>query len=135
MTNRTDGTELGIGRTLTGPFEQIVERTERALQEQGFGVLCSIDVKATMKKKLDMEFPPYRILGACYPPAAHEALTREPRVGLLLPCNVVVRRLDDGSTRVEAINAEAMMKMVPDVDLSDVANEVGARLRRAIESI
>jgi uncharacterized protein (DUF302 family) len=129
------GAELGIGKTFTDPFDRVVERTEQALEREGFGILCSIDVSATMKKKLDKEFPPYRILGACYPPAAYETLTREPRVGLLLPCNVVVRRLEDGNSRVEAINAEAMMTMVPNVDLSDVAREVGKRLRSVIESI
>lgn len=126
--------EIGIGRKVSGTFDAVVARTEAALKEQGFGVLTRIDVKATMKEKLDVDVPSNVILGACNPPLAHQALTIEPRVGLLLPCNVVVRQ-DGKAVRVEAIEPFAMVEMFPDSDLNAVAAEASDRLRRAIEAI
>ncbi len=126
--------EIGIGRKVSGTFDAVVARTEAALKEQGFGVLTRIDVKATMKERLDVDVPSNVILGACNPPLAHQALTIEPRVGLLLPCNVVVRQ-DGKAVRVEAIEPFAMVEMFPDSDLNAVAAEASDRLRRAIEAI
>ena len=125
---------VGIGRKVSGAFDAVVSRTEAALKEQGFGVLTRIDVKATMKEKLDVDVPSNVILGACNPPLAHRALTIEPRVGLLLPCNVVVRQ-DGNAVRVEAIEPFAMVEMFPDKDLNAVAAEASDRLRKAIEAI
>jgi uncharacterized protein (DUF302 family) len=126
--------DVGIGKTVSGRFEDVIARTEAALKDQGFGVLTRIDVKATMKEKLDAEVAPYVILGACNPPIAHKALTIEPRIGLLLPCNVVVRQ-DGEKVRVEAIEPYAMTAMFPDKDLAEVSSEASDRLHRAIAAI
>jgi len=126
--------DIGIGRTVSGAFDAVVARAEAALKDQGFGILTRIDVKATMKEKLDVDVAQNVILGACNPPLAHRALTIEPRVGLLLPCNVVVRQ-DGSAVRVEAIEPYAMFEMFPDSDLNAVAAEASDRLRRAIKAI
>lgn len=127
--------EIGIGKTVDLSYEDALARVEEALKGEGFGVLTRIDVKATMKEKLGAEIAPYVILGACNPPLAHRALTIEPEIGLMLPCNVVVRQLGPGRTRVEAINAAAMAAMFPKADLSAVAGDVGERLARVIASV
>ena len=126
--------DIGIGRTVSDAFDAVVARAEAARKDQGFGILTRIDVKATMKEKLDVDVAQNVILGACNPPLAHRALTIEPRVGLLLPCNVVVRQ-DGSAVRVEAIEPYAMVEMFPDSDLNAVAAEASDRLRRAIEAI
>ena len=126
--------DIGIARTVSGAFDDVVARTEAALKAQGFGVLTRIDVKATMKEKLDVDVPSNVILGACNPPIAHRALTIEPRIGLLLPCNVVVRQ-EGNAVRVEAIEPYAMVEMFPGKDLNAVAAEASDRLRKAIEAI
>jgi len=126
--------EIGIARLVSGSFDAVVARVEAALKGQGFGVLTRIDVRATMKEKLDVDVAANVILGACNPPLAHKALTIEPRMGLLLPCNVVVRQ-DGDAVRVEAIEPFAMVEMFPDRDLTAVAAEASDRLRRAIEAI
>ena len=126
--------DVGIGRTVSGAFDAVVARTEAALKEQGFGVLTRIDVKATMKEKLDVDVAQNVNLGACNPAIAHKALTIEPRIGLLLPCNVVVRQ-EGNAVRVEAIEPYAMVEMFPDKDLNAVAAEASDKLRRAIEAI
>ena len=125
--------DIGIGRTVPGSFDEVVARVEAALKDQGFGILTRIDVKATMKDRLDVEVAPQLILGACNPPLAHKALTIEPRMGLLLPCNVVVRQ-DGNAVRVEAIEPFAMVEMFPEKDLTAVASEASDRLRKAIEA-
>lgn len=127
--------EPGIGRTVAMPFGAVLERAESALQKEGFGVLTRIDVRDTLKKKLGVERAPFVILGACNPPLAHRALQAAPEIGLLLPCNVVVRDLGQGRTRVEAINPQAMIAMFPEASLEDVAAEVATKLTRVIESI
>ena len=126
--------DIGIAKTVAGTFEDVIARTEAALKDQGFGVLTRIDVKATMKEKLNADVAPYVILGACNPPIAHEALTIEPRIGLLLPCNVVVRQ-EGSKVRVEAIEPYAMVEMFPDKDLADVASDASDRLHRAVDAI
>ena len=128
-------TRTGIGKDVQMPFEAALEKTQEALKKEGFGVLTRIDVKATMKEKLGADFSPFVILGACNPPLAHKALTLEPEVGLLLPCNVVVRDVGSGKIRVEAINAGTMAGFFPGAGLEEVSNEVNARLARVIESI
>jgi len=127
--------DIGIGRTVALSYEEAVARVEEALKREGFGVLTRIDVKATMKEKLGAEIAPFVILGACNPPLAHRAIQAEPEIGLMLPCNVVVRELAPGRTRVEAINANAMAALFPKADLSAVAGEVGERLSRVIASV
>lgn len=124
----------GISTTVSGEFADVVEQTRQALAAEGFGVLTEIDVAATMKAKLDVDLAPYLILGACNPPLAHEALGIEPSLGLLLPCNVVVREVD-GSVVVEAIDPDAMVGATGNPDLHHIATEAGARLTRAIDSI
>jgi uncharacterized protein (DUF302 family) len=115
-------------------FDEARQRTIDALKSEGFGVLTEIDVKATMKAKLGVEFPAYTILGACNPSLAHRALAAEPEIGLLLPCNVVVTELDDGS-EVQIVDPKAMFAVVGNPDVGPVADEVGAKLRRVLERI
>ena len=115
-------------------FENVVERTRAALAAEGFGVLTEIDVKATMKKKIDIEMPPYLILGACNPKMAHQAIQAEPRVGAMLPCNVIVRELDDG-VEVSAIDPVASMLAIENDDLKGFARQVRDMLDQAIRKI
>jgi uncharacterized protein (DUF302 family) len=124
----------GIGKLVARPFEETVARTRDALKEQGFGVLCEIDVQATLKEKLGVERDRYVILGACNPPLAHRALTAEPEIGLLLPCNVIVYEAE-GGTRVSAVEAELMLGVVGNPELSEVAAQVRQKLTSVIESV
>lgn len=115
-------------------YEEAVARTEAALAEEGFGVLTRIDVAATLRAKLGVESEPHLILGACNPALAHGALMVEPSLGVLLPCNVVVR-VEDGVTRVEAVSAERMLGVVGRDELRGTAVEVDARLRRVVAAV
>ncbi len=127
--------KYGIEKKLDGvEFDDAIERVTVALKEQGFGVLTEIDVKSTLKEKLDVEFRRYRILGACNPPLAHRALEAEPQIGLLLPCNVVVQE-DDGGVLVSAIDPKAMFRVVERDDLEPLAAEVETRLRAALDAL
>ena len=128
-------TTYGIGTLVPAGFDETVERTRAALSEQGFGVLTEIDVAATMKAKLDVDLPPHLILGACNPPLAHRALTIEPSLGLLLPCNVVIRAIDDDTTSVEALNPDMLVAVAGRHELRDVADEVRRRLAAALAGI
>ncbi len=125
----------GIGRTLDLPFATALDRVGEALRKEGFGVLTRIDVRATMKEKLGVEVAPCVILGACNPPLAHRALTIEPEVALMLPCNVVVRDLGNGRVRVEAVNTIAMMSLFPKFDLVPIAAEVNEKMERVVNSL
>ena len=127
--------EVGFGRDSGLSYAELVEKTEKALQENGFGVLCRIDVKATLKEKLGEDIPPYLILGACNPPLAHRALTAEPGIGLMLPCNVVVRQVAEGRNRVEVINANAMSVLFPEAGIEDVAAEVTQKLQKVLDTV
>ena len=115
-------------------FDDIDSRTRSALADNGFGVLTEIDVKATMKKKLDVEMPPYRILGACNPKMAHEAIGIEPRVGAMLPCNVILREVD-GGVEVSAVDPVASMQAIDNPELHAVAGQVRDLLKKAVEAI
>ena len=127
---------FGFGATLALPYEQAVERTRAALKEQGFGVLTEIDVKQTLKEKLGVDFRPYVILGACNPPLAHRALEANLGIGLLLPCNVVVYDNGDGSSRVEAMDPEAALRLAgDDPRVAEVAGEATLRLRTMLASL
>lgn len=112
------------------PFEDALTRTVEALRAEGFGVLTEIDVKETLKKKLGADMLPYKILGACNPPLAYRALTAAPEVGLLLPCNVTVRQLEDGSAEVSLVNPLVMLGVISSAELQPVAEEAAIRLRR-----
>lgn len=125
----------GYTRTTRLSYAEAVEATTQALKSEGFGVLTTIDVQATMRQKLNVERTPYTILGACNPPLAHKALSAEPEIGLLLPCNVIVYINEVGQTVVSAIDPEVMFSVVHRDELADLAVEVGARLQRALEQL
>ena len=116
-------------------FEDAIARVTEELKKEGFGVLTEIDVKATLKKKLDADFRNYRILGACNPPLAHQALEAEPHIGLMLPCNVVVQEGENGGTIISAIDPVASMQAVENEALGQVAEQVRAKLQKVIESV
>ena len=129
------GTGYGFGTTLDTSFAEAVEKTTAALKDEGFGVLTTIDVKATMKEKLDLDREPYMILGACNPTLAHRALEAEPEIGLLLPCNVIVHE-QDGKTVVSIVDPNAMLGVAPgNADLQNVAAEASERLRRVVVAL
>ena len=124
-----------INRKIEGvSFEEAASRTRSALADQGFGVLTEIDAKATMKKKLDVEMEPYLILGACNPKMAYQAIGMEPRVGAMLPCNVIVRQVE-GGVEVSAIDPVASMTAIDNQELKRVAGEVRDLLGKAVEGI
>jgi uncharacterized protein (DUF302 family) len=121
--------------TLDLPFDDAVERVTEALAAEGFGVLTTIDVKATLKKKIDADFRPYTILGACNPGLAHKALSAEARIGVMLPCNVVVQEDAPGRTLVSAVDPVASMSAVDNPDLGGIAGEVRAKLKSVIDGL
>lgn len=125
----------GFGKTVPMPFAEALERVIQALQHEGFGVLTDIDVQATMKKKMNADMPPHRILGACNPPLAHKALTADPMIGLLLPCNVVVREDDTGKVHVEFMDPAAVLTLVDKPGIAALAGEVRQRLERVMEAV
>jgi uncharacterized protein (DUF302 family) len=118
--------------TTTAPFADAVERVRAELKEEGFGVLCEIDVQATLREKLGAEEEPYLILGACNPPLAHQSLSLEPELGTLLPCNVVVYERD-GTTHISAVDAERMLSIVGNDELISIAAAVREKLSAVVE--
>jgi uncharacterized protein (DUF302 family) len=138
-TNDVTSPAYGFGRTLNLSVEDAIARVTEALKTEGFGVLTTIDVQATLKAKLGIEQAPYVILGACNPPLAHRAITADPNVGLLLPCNVVVRALPDVDqqprARVEVADPISMMGIVQNSDLAAVAAEARAKLERVVAAL
>lgn len=127
-------TDYAFRTKLNAPYEQAVEQVTAALKDEGFGVLTEIDVKATLKKKLDVDFRRYVILGACNPPLAHQALNTELEIGLLLPCNVVVYE-ENGHSVVSSVDPLSMLGVVENPALQPVADEARARLQRVLETL
>ncbi len=125
----------GFNVKFNGSFDEAITRVTEELQKEGFGVLTEIDVKATMKKKLDIDKLPYKILGTCNPVLANQALTAEPDIGLLLPCNVVVREEEDGSVTVAFMDPAAVMTLVEREGVEQLANEVKAKLERVRDAM
>ena len=130
--------QVGSSYTLSTPtdlpFDEAVARTREELAREGFGVLCEIDVQATLEKKLGVQREPYLILGACNPPLAHRALEAEPELGVLLPCNVVVYQ-EQGHTHIAAVNAEQMLSIVGNDELGPTASEVRTRLESVVARV
>ncbi len=133
----TDSTALSMGLTvrLNKNYDDALAQVTAALKTEGFGVLTEIDVKETLKKKLDVDFRPYKILGACNPPLAYRALTTVPEVGLLLPCNVTVSYVEDNVTEVSIIDPLSMLGFINHPDLEPVAAEARARLDRVAQAL
>lgn len=127
--NYTFDKMLGLG------FDESIERVTNALKAEGFGVLTEIDVQATMKKKIDKDMPRYRILGACHPHLAFQALQAEPKIGTMLPCNVIVREISNTQTEISIVDPVASMMAIKNEALGKVATEVQTKLRRVAESI
>ena len=116
-------------------FDNAIERATEELQKEGFGILTEIDVKTTMKKKLDIDYPNYKILGSCNPPFAHKALQAEPLIGTMLPCNVIVREIKDGQVEVAAVDPLASMQAIQNPSLGEIAKEVQQKLKKVIDSL
>jgi uncharacterized protein (DUF302 family) len=122
-------------KRLDGEFDAVVAETTEALSEEGFGVLCDIDVEATFAEKLDEDFRQYRILGACNPGLAHEGLQEEPDLGALLPCNVVVYETDDGEVVVSAVDPERLVGVTDNPELDSISAEVSERFERVLDAL
>jgi uncharacterized protein (DUF302 family) len=124
-----------LSKMLTGSFDEAVTRATEALKKEGFGILTEIDVSATLKKKIDVDYPSYRILGACNPALAYEALQLENKVGTMLPCNVVVRDAGNGQTEVAAIDPVASMQAIDNSALKQAATQVRTKLEKVIAAL
>ncbi len=116
-------------------FDEAIEKVTATLKEEGFGVLTDIDVQATLKKKIDVDFKKYRILGACKPPLAYKALSAEEKIGLMLPCNVVVQEHEDGTVEISGVDPVASMQAVENPNLQEIATEVQNLMKRAIDRV
>jgi uncharacterized protein (DUF302 family) len=128
-------TSYGFSKSLNLSYENALQKVTEDLQKEGFGILTEIDVKETLKKKLDVNFRRYKILGACNPPYAYKALQSEEQIGLMLPCNVIVYEGDENETVVAAINPIASMMAVENEDLGKIAIEIQAKLKKVIEDL
>ncbi len=117
------------------PFDEVVSKITESLKRQGFGIITSIDMKQTLKEKINVDFRDYKILGACNPQFAHKALTLEPHIGVMLPCNVVVQQRENGPVEVSAINPMETMDKTLSADMKELAAEVGQRLKLAIDEL
>ncbi len=127
--------EYYFSKTITGSFENAIEKTTVALKEEGFGILTEIDIKATLKKKLDVDFYNYIILGACNPPFAYKALMAEDKIGTMLPCNIIIQEKVAGQVEVSAVDPVASMQAIKNKDLADIADEIRGRLKKVIMNL
>jgi uncharacterized protein (DUF302 family) len=128
-------TKFGFGKPVDLGFEEAIETVTKELDKEGFGILTEIDVQATLKKKLGEDMPPYRILGACNPPLAHQAVSAVPEIGLLLPCNVLVREDDDGKVHVSFMDPGSVLGLVDNPDVVPLAEQVKAKLERVLAAL
>ncbi|MEP7107586.1 MAG: DUF302 domain-containing protein [Ferruginibacter sp.] len=124
-----------FSKTIAGSFDNAIQKVTEALKAEGFGILTEIDIKATLKKKLDVDFYNYKILGACNPSFAYQALLAEDKIGTMLPCNVIVQEKITGQVEVSAVDPAASMQGVENEKLADIATEVRARLQKVIEQL
>jgi uncharacterized protein (DUF302 family) len=124
-----------FSKTIRSGFDEAVSKVKQSLKVEGFGVLTEIDVRDTLKKKLDVDFKKYLILGACNPPFAFKALQAEDKIGTMLPCNVIVQEIDDGKIEVAAIDPIMSMQAIKNPDLHDVAGQVQKKLKKVIDSL
>jgi uncharacterized protein (DUF302 family) len=124
-----------INKIVETDFNTTIEKVIKHLESEGFGVLSEIDVQETLKKKLDVDFRKYKILGACNPPNAYKAISSEPYIGLMLPCNIVIQETDEGKTDVSAVNPQASMQAVQNQELISIAGEIKNKLERVIKSL
>ena len=128
-------TKFGFGKPVDLGFEEAIETVTAELDKEGFGILTEIDVQATLKKKLGEDMPPYRILGACNPPLAHQAVSAVPEIGLLLPCNVLVREDDEGKVHVSFMDPGSVLGLVDNPDVVPLAEQVRAKLERVLAAL
>jgi uncharacterized protein (DUF302 family) len=124
-----------FSQTVNLPFEEAIAQVTAALKQEGFGVLTEIDVKATLKKKIDVDFPKYRILGACHPHIAHQMLQIDNKAGVLYPCNVVIQEHEDGQVEVSAINPEAMFQDIEKPEAKEVAHQAAAKMQAVMANL
>jgi uncharacterized protein (DUF302 family) len=125
-----------INKTLSGiSFQEGIDRITESLKGEGFGILTDIDIKATLKKKLDVDFPNYRILGACNPPYAYKALQAENKIGTMLPCNVIVQEKTNGDIEISAVDPISSMQAIENEDLGGLANEIRGKLKACIDAL
>lgn len=127
--------QYSFNKILDMPFDDAVNRVVEELKKEGFGVLTDIDVQGTLKKKLDVDFRKYRILGACNPPYAYKALQIERRIGTMLPCNVILQETEQNKIEVSAIDPIASMQAIENSELSDIASQVQAKLKKVVENL
>jgi uncharacterized protein (DUF302 family) len=124
-----------FNKTISENFDTVIEKVTEELKKEGFGVLTEIDIKATLKKKLDVDFYNYTILGACNPPFAYKALQAENKIGMMLPCNVIVQEREVGNIEVSAVDPMASMQAIENKELKKIANEIRSKLEKVIENI
>ena len=127
--------EYYFSKILTGSFENAIEKVTEALKAEGFGILTEIDLKATLKKKLDVDFYNYKILGACNPPFAYKALLAEDKIGTMLPCNIIVQEKVTGQVEVSAVDPVASMQAIENKELAAIASEIRSRLQKVIKTL
>ncbi len=124
-----------FNKTISAPFDEAITRVTEELKKEGFGILTDIDLQQTLKKKLDVDFRKYRILGACHPSYAYKALQAEDKIGTMLPCNVIVQEMDKGKVEVAAIDPIASMQAIDNKSLGEIAGQVQAKLKKVIDNL